>query len=355
MMPYLLLLITIAVATLFDGKKIDKIIFFGIVLWMLIFSALRVGGVGTGDYEAYLQLYVLTDTFEKVVNPEIHAEIGFRFLSFLGNYLGFGSQFIIIAMAVLALFPVSCVIYKYSPYRMLSLLVWFPYFLTMNMHSSRTSVAAAFGLIFIINFLNRKWFVALISFILSISFHSSALILLLIVFARISFRGLFYILFFFLILLIAISPFELILTLFNGIGLDRLAGFVQIYTVSDEYGYPMKIYDPRIILGMGIVFLILIMPKENNFNFNFNYFKVYVIGMLSMVVFSSVIIMAWRLSYYFLLIGVLVIPWLAKIFNNIVYESVGSKRVMSFILTVLFALYSTPIILNAEPYVFFLE
>ena len=149
MTPYFTLLFTLAIATLFDGKKIDKILFIILTFVMLLFSAFRVGGVGLGDYDAYLRLYLLTDTFEKVINPEVHAEIGFRFISFLGNFFGFGEQYIIIVMAMLALIPVAYMIYKYSPYKILSLIVWMPYFLTMNMHSSRTSVAASFGLLFI--------------------------------------------------------------------------------------------------------------------------------------------------------------------------------------------------------------
>lgn len=354
MLPYFSLLIAITIASIFDGKKIDKIIFMGLVLWMLIISALRVGGVGTGDYEAYLQLYSLTDSFEKVINPEIHAEIGFRVLSFLGNYLGFESQYIIVVMAFLALLPVAYIIYKYSPYKILSLLVWFPYFLTMNMHSSRTSVAAAFGLLFIINFLGKKWFSALLSLIVSISFHSSALVLVLVLLARISLKKLLYILLFSFILLIVISPFELMIMLFNSIGLNKLSGFVQIYITSDEYGYPMKIYDPRIILGAGIVFLIFKSQRKISRYFNMNYFKIYIIGVLSMIVFSSVVIMAWRLSYFFLIVGVVVVPILAKVYNEIICENIGSKRVMTFIFTILYFLYATPIVLNAEPYEFFL-
>lgn len=68
----------------------------------------------------------------------------------LGHSLGLGEQYIIVAMATLALIPVTYIIYKYSPYKILSLLIWMPYFLAMNMQTSRTSVAAAFGLLFMI-------------------------------------------------------------------------------------------------------------------------------------------------------------------------------------------------------------
>lgn len=353
MLPYFSLLIVITITSLLDGKKIDKIIFIGLVLWMLIFSALRVGGVGTGDYEAYLQLYSLTDSFEKVINPEIHAEVGFRILSFIGNYLGFESQYIIVVMAMLALIPVAYVIYKYSPYKILSLIVWMPYFLTMNMHSSRTSVAAAFGLLFISLYYKKKWISALLCLAIAVSFHTSALILLCVFFVKFSLKKLSLILVFALSVLIFVSPFDLLISIFNILGLAHLSDFLLIYLASDDYGYPMKIYDPRIILGVCLVFLILKYQKYISQQYDMYFYKIYIIGVLLMIVFSSVVIMAWRISYFLLLISVIVIPWLAKILNNIVEKNIGSKRVASFIFTLVYVMYTTPIILGAEPYEFF--
>lgn len=352
MLPYLVLLMLITAATLFDGKRIDKILFCFLATLMLFFSALRVGGTGTGDYDAYLRLYSLTDTFEKVINPTVHAEIGFRFLSLFGHSLGFGEQYIIIAMAVLALVPVAYVIYKYSPYKMLSLLIWMPYFLTMNMHSSRTSVAAAFGLIFIILFYKKKWVMALLCFVIAVSFHSSALILVSVFLARVSLKKLFYILFSTFFVLLFVSPFELVIKIFESVGLGRLSSIMQMYITSGEYGYAMKLYDPRIILGVMIVVLIFYCQKHISKYFDIYYFKLYIIGVLLMITFSDVVIVAWRVSYFVLLIGVIVIPWLAKIYNDLIQQKSGNKRVVSSVFIVLYFLYAMPIILSSEPFKF---
>ena len=115
----------------------------------------------------------------------------------------------------------------------------------------------------------------------------------------------------------------------------------------------MVIYDPRILLGMGVVFLIFKFQKKIITYFDIYFFKIYIIGVLFMILFSSVVIMAWRLSYFFLLVGVIVVPWLAKICNDMIQKRSGSKRVMSFVFTILYFLYTIPIILNAEPYEFF--
>ncbi|MCH7296579.1 EpsG family protein [Acinetobacter higginsii] len=353
MAPYFILLFAIAFASLFDGKKIDKIIFFILSAWMIIFSALRVGGTGTGDYDAYLQLYSVTDTFEKVINPEVHAEIGFRLLSLFGHFFGFGEQYIIIAMAVLAFIPVAYAIFKYSPYKILSLFIWMPYFLAMNMQTSRTSVAAAFGLLFMISIFNKKWIMALLFFSIAISFHSSSLILVLVLLVRMSLKKLFYAISIACAMLVFITPFDVLLKLFDILGLGRLSDFLQIYLASDEYGYPMALYDPRIILSIGVVFLIFKGQKHIPEYFNMYYCKLFIIGALLMIVFSDVVIMAWRTSYLFLIIGVITIPWLAKIYNDLIRKDIGAKRVMSCVFILLYFLYSAFLIVKAEPYVFF--
>jgi hypothetical protein len=353
MVPYFTLLFAITLATLFDGKKIDKLLFFILVVWMFIFSAFRVGGTGTGDYDAYLRLYAATDTFEKVLNPEIHAEIGFRLLSLLGHSFGFGDQYIIVAMAALALIPVAYVIFKYSPYKILSLLIWMPYFLAMNMQTSRTSVAAAFGLLFIVYYYKKKWIIALLSILLAVSFHSSALILILVFLARVSLKNLFYITIIAFSMLAFLSPFQILLKILEILHLSRLSDFLMIYLASDDYGYPMAIYDPRIILAMLVVFLIFKFQNNILKYYDMYYFKIFIIGALLMIIFSEVVIMAWRVSYLFLIISVLTIPMLVKVYNIYFQENVGLKRIMSSVFIVVYVLYTAALILKAQPYEFF--
>lgn len=355
MLPYFGLLFTIATMTIFDGKKIDKFIFFILVIWMFIFSAFRMGGTGEGDYDTYQRLYLLLNSFDSVLNPEVHVEIGFRFLSFLGNYVGFGEQYIIICMAFLALLPVVYVIYNYSPYKILSLLIWIPYFLTMNMHSSRTSVAAAFGLLFIVFSYEKKNIVALLCFLVALSFHSAAWILLLVLLVRVDFYKLLIIVLLMLLMLLFTSPLEILMTFLSLIGANSLSSALELYLHSEDYGYPMAIYDPRILSSIGMLLLIFQYKNKLFESYDEYYFKVYLIGVILMVLFSSVVIMSWRLSYYFLLIGVIVIPYIAKNMNIMIQKNSNNARVISFLFTILYCLYAIPIILQALPYQFIIE
>lgn len=353
MFPYILLLAAIVLMTLFDGKKYDKIIFSLLVVWMLIFAAFRVGGTGTGDYDAYLRLYSLTDTFEKVINPEIHAEIGFRILSFLGHFLGFSEQYIIVAMAFLSIIPVTYVIYKYSPYKILSLLVWMPYFLTMNMHSSRTSVAAGFGLLFLISFAKRN--TSILYFVIACLFHYSSFVLISVFLTKVRLKWFLRISILSFIIFLVISPFDLLIRFLDLIGIHRLSGFIQIYLESEDYGYKMPIYDPRILLGILVSLLILNIKNSFIKDFEISFYKIFLIGVLLMMVFSEVTIMAWRTSYYFLLIGVILIPLMAEKYNIKFQSSIGLKRLISFVFVLIYFLYTTPLIMKAEPYEFFLK
>lgn len=355
MFPYLILLFAIVFATPFDGKKFDKIIFLILVIWMFILSAFRVGGTGEGDYDAYQRFYLAIDTFDNVINPDLHVEIGFRILSFLGHTAGFSEQYIIIAMAALALIPVSYIIYKYSPYKLLSLLIWFPYFLTMNMHSSRTSVAAAFGLLFMFLLYEKRIFLALLSLMISVSFHSSSLVLMLIFLTRINLKKLYFFAILVILFSLFFSPLDILISVLDVIGLNKLSNSVRLYISSDDYGYPMAIYDPRILLNIGIVILIFLY-RNALFGYSKAYYsKIYIIGLVVMLLFSNVVIMSWRMSYYFLLVSVIALPFLIQVININIQRKHNARRVMSVFFIFIYVLYSIPIIMNALPYKFIVE
>jgi hypothetical protein len=342
------------VSTIYDKTKFEKLIFIFLALILFTFSALRVGGTGPADYDAYLRLYSKVTSFESVIDPTIHAELGFRVLSFIGNIAGFDGQFIIFTMAILSVIPILCLINKYSYYPIVSLLFWVPYFLTMNMHASRVSVAASFGLLFIISFYKSKKLNCTIFFLLAFLFHSSAICLLFIFLTRFSLRTLVSFIILALLFGVALNPLFLIANIFKLIGMEHIAWLIKSYISSEDYGYPMKLYDPRIILSLISVFLIYNIRKSVNHSFDFYIFKVFVVGVILMVAFSSVTIIAWRLSYFYLISCVLVIPLICKYYNFRFFISFGRVRVMSLLYSFIYILYTLPIILAAQSYKFYI-
>lgn len=353
MIPYLFLLLTTTSATLFSSLRYEKAFFYLISIFLLIISAFRVGGTGTGDYEEYQRLYLLINNWHSVINPHIHVEFGFRLVSYLGNLASLHPQFIILFMAASSTIIVATIIYKHSSYRLLSLLVWLPYFLTMNMQTSRISVAAAFGLLFMVSFQKKNIIYSIFFLLLAISFHSSSLILILIFLTYLSLNKLFLLCFIAIFSSLIGSPFDFIASGFNFIGLDRYAGFINIYLASNEYGYPMPIYDPRILLGFIILFftfrirsIIYKTPQEF-------YFKIFTIGVFIMILFSSVTILAWRASYFFLLSGVLVVPWLTKIYDYLGLKNRGIDHSGTLLFSLIYFTFAVSIVFKSQPYYFF--
>ena len=352
MFPYILLTSGLCFLTLFDKTKYQRTFFIFVSLIMILFSGLRIGGTGLGDYDAYLRLYSLVETFDEVINPKIHAEIGFRLLSFVGNDLGFEGQFAIFWMALIAFSLVAQIIYKESPYPLFSLLILLPFFFSFNMQTSRASVAAGFGLYFIFKFLKGNYKTALLFFILAISFHYSALVLVLVLLVKVPFLILFFMSTFGAVFVKILDPFSILIKISNLIGMNRISDFILIYVNSPDYGYPMKIYDPRILLGLGVMFLIFRARKKLASIYDIRLFKIYVIGLMILLCFSNNTAIALRTSYYFLLVSVVAIPIMAEAYNKSDYRATGIKRTNSLSFILVYCLYSFALIGDFQPYKF---
>jgi hypothetical protein len=350
MLPYILLTLLVGFSALFDKSKYQKPIFILLSLLMLVFSGFRVGGTGTGDYDAYLRLYSEVGSFDAVINPTIHAEIGFRFLSFVGNSLGLTGQFIIFAMAFLSLTIILRLIYKLSPYPLLSLFILLPFFFIFNMQTSRTAVAAAFGVLFLHKFIDKEFLIAAFYLTLAVFFHYSALILILVCLVGLSFNMLFFSMALSFMAGLLLNPIAMLINIFNHIGFSRLSDFLSIYLNSSEYGYPMAIYDPRIMLVIGVSCLIY--RARRSLRYNEKYYKIYLIGVMVLLIFSSNTAIALRSSYYFLIVGVLVIPFLSEAYNIATSLNHGMKRTLSCVFVVVYMLYTFALIANFQPYNF---
>lgn len=341
--------------SVFDKSKAEKPILISLILVLIFFVGLREGGTGTGDYHEYIRLYEKIETFDDIFNANMNAEIGFRYLSYIGNKFDFDGQFIIFAMTILSIIPVAFVIYKYSCYRVLSLLIWYPFVLTMNMQASRSSVAAAFGLIFIVSFLNKNYLKSVIFFALSLSFHTSAISLLAIFMAKISLQKLLFAIFIILLCCLFLNPLILFADLFNAMGLGIVSNKILNYMSSSDYGYPMRMYDPRIILNVSICFFIWRIKDKINDPLYINLCKIFCVGVFFMMLFASITVISLRVSFLFLITGVIVIPVICQIYNRRLYLQNKFKRAMSVFLSSVYAAYIFSLAYMAEPYVFYFK
>ncbi|MGP5271845.1 EpsG family protein [Psychrobacter faecalis] len=353
MFPYLTILSLVLMSAIFDKSKVEKPIYYLLCITLLFFSAFRVGGTGPEDYDVYLRLYSHVKSWIDVIDPNIHAEIGFRLLSYFGNIFNLDPQFIIIAMAFLAFGSVFLVVSKQSYYPILSLLIWLPYFLTMNMHSSRVSVSAGFGLLCINAYMHSNKLRTAIFFFTAVSFHSSALILLILPLTKLSYRTLIGMLLIAIVLGNLLNIFPAIESVFSFLGYSRIAWAIEAYQTSSDYGYAMSLYDPRILLCLLICLLIYNIRHSVNLNIDHYYFKTYYIGTIILIAFSSITILSWRLSYFYLITSVLVIPKISYYYNIRLFESLSHVRLMTLFMSIVYAAYTILFISIAEPYSFY--
>lgn len=349
-MFYVLLVTSAFLLHFCDRDRVSTPIFYLFSLFVLLTMALRGNGTGLADYNAYISIYLDIVDWYDVLNPTTHVEIGFRIVSFLGNTFNLGGQFIIVFMALASFIPVVLVIKKYSPYKLLSIVVWFPYIMSMNMQSSRISVAVGFGLLFFICYYHKHRLLSILCFILAVSFHTS-LILLVCTFLtrlRLSVLASTYFVILFLSFLIGFSViFASALSL---IGLDVIAVKFLSYVNSEHYGYPMRVYDPRVLISVFMVAAIMLLNSKITNPFHTYLFKLFVIGSMVLVAFMDVTILAWRLSYIFLIIGVLVVPIVSKYFLT---HLVRTQKLAYLAFPGMYLALGLIIAIVAQPYILF--
>lgn len=255
-------------------------------------------------------------------------------------------------MGVFSILPVYYFIRKYACYKILAIFFWLPYFYTFNMQTSRTSVAVAFGLIFIYSFFKKRYIWSIFWLLMAVSFHTAALILILVFLSFLSANILFYTALSTFLFLMLISPVDLTIFVLDKIGKSDLSNAIAFYR-GGEFGYPLALYDPRIIVSLCISYFGL---KIKNLlsDFELYYLKLFIIGSFLLIAFSDVVILAWRSSYFFLICGIIIIPTIARYYNLQVFHAFKAKLIFSLFVVFSYGLYQGWLIYNAEPFKFYL-
>jgi hypothetical protein len=317
---------------------------------LFLFAALR--GNGDGDYFNYLRFSEYITDFTKVLDFRFPMEIGFRIIAYLTNLAGLPPQMVIAAMNLVSIGCVSAFVKKYSPDKPLSMLVFLPLFLQYDMHAARTAVAMAIGL-FSFPFLLQQSFLKYTGVVaLAGCFHLSAWILLPMYFIghlkvqRIvgfgTILGL-------LLLRQIISTSEIALSVLRVLGLESSANRLQIYMESTTYGYSFALYDPRFILALGTYMLATRMldrsDPEHNLMINYTW-----VNSLVMLFFSEHTALVTRLSAFFSVFSIVVIPHMIISFKS---RNVAMARTIKLAYVYVFLLYTVSLCVRMVEYVFF--
>lgn len=307
-----------------NKKEINKYFFVSTTLVLCFVLCFRYGQ-GTDYREYYNQYSMVSITGNIFDNILAHGELGWYILMFSFKKLGISFDVFIIVISLFVILFSTKAIYKYSPYKITSLLILYPtYYLTYFFSGIRQGIVVATFLGINLPLLcKRKIKLYYIVTLILMFIHKSAFILLVIPFIskiRIKRKNLFLPLFILLSLL-----FSLIIK--NTSLFDRIALYfdAQQY-ITGEYSYLAIIF--RFILYVIIYFLKKDIIYENN---NENriidmFFTIYTFGYIlyNFLSFSSII--SQRITMPLKSIEILLIPLLFKM-KNYKDESVSRKGI----------------------------
>lgn len=310
-------------------KELKKTKLILLILPIFIYAAIR--GNGKGDYFNYISrgqyLYNWSDVFHR----NIGMEIGYKIVSYVIKILRLPRQSVIIVFNFISALCLYDFIKRYSTHWTMSVLLYLPIFFQFEMHAARTGVAISivfWGMKYIED---RKFIKYCIVVIIASSFHTTAIVALILYWLyKVKLKT---------SISIIILTFDLLFSMF--IGLDRVVSIILsslhlnsiltkylAYSSSVDYGYSMKIYDPRILIGV-IVYLVCCsfikdeLPYER---FSLNSIYIYV---FLMIAFSNHTFLAYRISIYFYYPIIALLPKLISD-NRMIFGDNKKAKVLIF-------------------------
>lgn len=300
-------------------KKIAAALMFAV---FFIFAGLR----GTGDADYYNYLYFAKDIgtdLSKVFQSSYPVEIGFRVSAFIFNSLGISRQAIIILMNLLSILPTAYIVLKESEDPFLSAIIFMPIFIQFDMQTSRTasSIGLSFMAVYMIK--DKKYIKGILFFLLSLSFHKSAVIALpffILIHMKLSYG--------FRILALGISFIISILSksflrlgaqILSVIGLNTMSTKILNYTFSGRFAQEMSFLDPRILFAIFLFITSILYYKKNEFKkMSIEDISIKAIWFAAVVllVFRSSTAIAFRFSNFFIVYQLIYMPMLLKRLKN---------------------------------------
>lgn len=297
--------------SLLENSKI--IIYFLIVLILIIFAGIRY--YSGFDYVNYVRIFKRAMDSIRYLNVEYGYYLLNKFLGFVTN----NAQVIFLVMAILILAIKGFIIKKRSRAEFLSIYLYFAmYFLVYDMGQIRSSLAQALTFLAIYLYIDKKVKSSIVLILIAATFHTSALIILLIFLFRdkwISDKIALIIVGASVIIgqLLDLNKIGAIAKHFNG----PLAHKIYEYTASSKYAVKIGL-SSNVIFDVVIFAFILYMRKRykqkgREFNVLFN---CYLLAISVYLLFNNYFVIAVRLSDYFRLSLLILIPMLLYLIEN---------------------------------------
>lgn len=346
MWPYILVILIIFILQFkSNNKEKEKCQFYIGVIILFFFAAFR--GVSNGDYTAYLKLGKEVDSVHKIFNNNTHMEIGYSILYYFINLFHFPEQSIIIAMNLISLYFVTKFINQYSLNKNLSLLLFLPLYFQFDMHAARTAVAISISTIGITYVLQRHIFKFCIAIFFATLFHSSAAIVLPIYF----FMNININLFIGVITILGSMCYvyfvgldKTVLLIFQKLNLQNFYVRYYHYVNDNDFGYRFSLIDPRLLYCIFIYIISKKVLKKATRIENF-FINCSLANVLIMILFSEHTIFACRLSAFYNIYSIILVPIiLKKVYISQIRRdgiaAIKSNKEIGLIMAVFFTLYA---------------
>ncbi len=366
MWPYFVLIFIVSLFNFKLGRyNCPKQKFWLVLLLMIAFAGCRSNDL---DYATYIRRGQDILTLADVFRNDTGMEPGYCILALIVNRLHLYPQFKVMAMNFIGLMCLGAMIRKLSGRWLLSLLVYFQFFFPFDMQTARSAVAIGITTLCGMYITEKNYVGYFLALIAAALFHTTALICVLLLplyHVRVDkYIG--------LIVLFAEALFVKV------VGIDRLALFTldsmgadYFYKkywqyASSVYAYPFKLWDPRLLLMIGLFFLakwVFVKPsKLENFMTNCVFFAAALL-----VLFSEHTIVAYRLSMFFYVYVVVLVPLILdrllsgkgtyaqkEMFPRVGLRVLGVNGEMIQLLTIgFFALLAAAYALRMNPYTVF--
>ncbi|HHG0471949.1 MULTISPECIES: EpsG family protein [Gammaproteobacteria] len=315
----------------------EKILLALIALLLLLIASFN---TTSNDYNAYVQMFQQAAILPFHLYQEIHGE--FIFLTISGFiYKTFNSPTnVFLFFSIISIFITFKIIFKDSKLAFLSVLIYLSHaFLNKEMIQIRAGIASAI-ILFAISMQakgeNKK---ALFLIIISSLFHTSALVALLpyticLVFKNEKQVRMAYILLFLSFVFYLSGGFELLISILQTLGL--LSEKVTTYLGWKEYNYDLGILNPNTIKQLFL--LVISIYFFNKSKFYTTYFCYFYIGICWLIGFSSMAIIAARVSSILNVSELILIPTII----------INTKKNRIFLGILFLALYTSMFIINIE-------
>ena len=302
-------------------KQIKLILVVVVFITLSLFAGLRSEYVGA-DYFSYIKMFESAPNLDNIFDLQsfslVSTEPFYYALNIFTKTL-FNSYFSIFLLTALLAVGINSYNYnKYSPFVILSLLLYFShFFLYKEMTQIRTGLASAillFSIQYLYNYKIKYFGVVLIASM----FHVGALIFLPLYFfykSNISNQTYYKLLVFSIILYLLVDSKNIML-MFNDIGI--LPPAVYNYLTWDRYNYELGLFNPVTVKQFLVVLFLL--KHRNLLSEKVNYFDamlyLYITSTAWLILFADFAIFAARLASFLSIVEVILLPSIIYVFKQ---------------------------------------